>query len=67
LSKGNFVTIKFARVDRSDAAQDADGDVRAANGILPRAGSGRRLRNWIILANIGAWILLLLVIRWIFF
>ena len=31
------------------------------------AGSGRRLRNWIILANIGAWILILLVIRGIFF
>ena len=61
------MTIKFSRVDHSDAAQDADAEQKATNGILPHAGSGRRLRNWIILANIGAWILLLLVIRWIFF
>jgi hypothetical protein len=67
LSKGHFVTIKFSRVDRSDAAQDADADEDATNGILPRAGSGRRLRNWIILANIAAWILIVLVIRAIFF
>ena len=62
------MTIKFSRVDRSSAAQDADAEDETASGILPRAGSGRRLRNWIIiLANIGVWILLVLVIRWIIF
>jgi hypothetical protein len=67
LPKGNFVTIKFSRVDRPDAAQDADAEAETASDILPRPDSGRRLRNWIILANIGAWILIVLVIRWIFF
>ena len=59
------MTIKFSRVDRSDAAQDADAEEETASGILPRPDSGRR--NWIILANIGAWVLIVLVIRWIFF
>jgi hypothetical protein len=61
------VTIKLSRIDRPEAAQDADAEEETASGILPRAKSGRHLRNWIILANIGAWILIVLVIHWIFF
>jgi hypothetical protein len=28
---------------------------------------GRRLRNWIILANLGAWIVILLALKWLIF
>jgi len=66
--KGNFVTLNSSRTDQSDdAAEGPDAKEDTANGILPRAGSGRRLRNWIILANIAAWILIALVIGAIFF
>jgi hypothetical protein len=63
------VTFKASRIDRPPEPRDAGagvgGDV--ANGTLPRSSSGRRLRNWIILANVAAWILIALVIRAIFF
>ena len=63
------VTFKASRIDRPPEPRDAGagvgGDV--ANGTLPRSRSGRRLRNWIILANVAAWILIALVIRAIFF
>lgn len=35
--------------------------------LPPAAGVNRRLRNWLILANIVAWIVIIVAIRLIFF
>lgn len=35
--------------------------------LPPAAGTNRRLRNWLILANIVAWIVIIAAIRLIFF
>jgi hypothetical protein len=41
------------------------GDVQGAD--RPTATPDRRLRNFILLANVLAWIVIIVVIRWIFF
>jgi hypothetical protein len=35
--------------------------------LAPPAKANRRLRNWIILANVAAWVLIILAVRLIFF
>lgn len=42
------------------------GDVHGAD-IRSRVTPNRRLRNWILLANVLAWIVIVVVVRWLFF
>jgi hypothetical protein len=42
------------------------GDVRGA-GIGPTVMRDRRLRNWILLANALAWLVIIVIVRWLFF
>jgi len=42
------------------------GDVQSAD-IRSTVTPDRRLRNWILLANILAWIVIVIVVRWFFF
>lgn len=42
-------------------------DQMNAASLTPRVKTNRRLRNWIILANIATWVLIILAVRLIFF
>lgn len=42
-------------------------DQMNAASLAPAVTPNRRLRNWIILANVAAWVLIILAIRLIFF
>lgn len=42
------------------------GDVHSAD-IQSTVTPNRRLRNWILLANVLAWAIIIVVIRWLFF
>jgi hypothetical protein len=42
------------------------GDVHGA-GIGPTVKRNHRLRNWILLANALAWLVIIVIVRWIFF
>ena len=43
------------------------GDLQHAADIQLTAKPHRRLRNWLLLANVLAWILIVAVLRWLFF
>lgn len=55
----------------SDAAStEADmivGDLQHTADIQPTATPDRRLRNWLLVANLLGWILIVVVLRWLFF
>jgi hypothetical protein len=42
------------------------GDVHGVD-IRPTATMDRRLRNWILLANALAWLVIIVIVRWLFF
>ena len=43
------------------------GDLQHAADIQLTAKPHRRLRNWLLLANVLAWILIVAILRWLFF
>jgi hypothetical protein len=43
------------------------GDLQHAADTQLTATPGRRLRNWLLIANVLAWILIVVVLRWLFF
>jgi hypothetical protein len=43
------------------------GDLQHAADTQLTATAGRRLRNWLLIANALAWILIVVVLRWLFF
>ena len=43
------------------------GDLQHAADIQLTATPSRRLRNWLLVANVLAWILIVVVLRWLFF
>jgi hypothetical protein len=55
-----------APVDSSTESGMIVGDVQGAD-IPSTAMPDRRLRNWILLANVLAWIVIIVAVRWLFF
>ena len=43
------------------------GNLQQTADIQPTVTLNRRLRNWLLLANVAAWILIIAVLRWLFF
>jgi hypothetical protein len=43
------------------------GNLQQASDIEPATKPNRRLRNWLLLANVAAWILIVAIVRWLFF
>jgi hypothetical protein len=43
------------------------GDLQQTADIQPTATPNRRLRNWLLFGNVIAWILIIAVVRWLFF
>jgi hypothetical protein len=43
------------------------GGLQQATDIQPTATPNRRLRNWLLFGNVIAWILIIIVLRWLFF
>jgi hypothetical protein len=43
------------------------GDLQQRADVRPTATLNRRLRNWLLFSNIVAWILIVAVVRWLFF
>jgi hypothetical protein len=72
------MTIKFQKVDsdepQSGRATDASSakpgmfvsDLQSAD-IRSTVTPDRRLRNWMLLANLLAWIVIIAAVRWLFF
>jgi hypothetical protein len=72
------MTIKLKKFDndepqsgRATNASSAEpgmivGDVQSAD-IRSTVTPDRRLRNWIMLANVLAWIVIIVAVRWLFF
>jgi len=50
----------------AEPAMIAD-QMNAASSLTPPVKANRRLRNWIILANVAVWALIILAVRLIFF
>lgn len=43
------------------------GDLQRAPGVHPTMKVDRRLRNWLLLGNVLAWILIVVAVRWLLF